>query len=830
MKKIYFLLLGLFLFNGLSAQNPADIDPSFNQFNLPLNHYFVDSKVTKSKVLLDGKILLIKGENTLVRLDGNKMDTSFNTGTGFTDGSSSAILNDFAVQPDEKIIIAGSFTKYNGVNVQRLIRLNSDGSIDTSFNIAGVGLQNDGVTQIELQSDGKIIIIADQTSSGGVFDNLKRLNPDGSLDNSFVTVPNYRFRKVAIQPDGKLVVTHNTNNNYSSAINKIARLNTDGSFDTAFTTANITIPSPSDNLAIVKLIILSNNKIVVGGRFNRCNSLPYLDLVRLNDDGSVDTSFNIGAGFVAASTSYRSDYVFDITEDLNNKIIVSGSFIKFNNVNRSNLVRLNVDGTLDVTFADIGSLVNIEEIKSISLFSDQKILISGDLGYKNAQDYYIAKINIDGTRDISFNNICKGFINTPVRTAVQTSNGKILVGGNFHTYNGIKCYGFTRLNYDGSVDNTLNYGGLNGLENSNLVDISAIGLTSDNKIYLGGFFSTFNGEPIKRLVRLNSDGTRDTTFNTGGSIDYGSANPGKVKDILALPNGYVLIAGSFSNYNGTSCYGVLALDNNGNHLGFPDVGQNATCFKMQTDGKILIGLSHLESGNYSTGAIKRFDSTTWGFDTSFVLDPLLTSGSVTSIEIQQDDKIILCGEFVIGGVTKSLVRILSNGALDSSFNFTLQNDTIKVKNIALTPNQKCVIELYNSSPSSRTIMRLNSDGSVDNTFNQLALSSNSSVNLYSQTDGKILMYGYLPNSQGNPGSGLNRLLGEEYNFIQGQNKIDLNNNGCDVSDPPFTNLKLRVSSGANSFDYIANTTGNYIAALTNGTHTITPTFENPTLF
>lgn len=836
MKKIYFLVITICVLNGVRAQNPADLDSEFNRFNLPLNYYFVDAQVNKSKVLLDGKIILIKNGRNVVRLEGNQIDTSFDTGTGFTNSSGGdAILKDFAVQSDGKIIIGGIFNSYNGVTIPRLVRLNQDGSLDTSFNLQGVGLKNEGVIQIEIQADNKIIIVADETNIGGFFDNLKRLNSNGSLDTSFITVPNYRFEKVAIQADGKYVVAHNTNNSFYSQINKIARLNIDGSFDTSFSTAQL---SSSSDVYAKKILIQSDGKIVVGGSFMGCNSTSFRDLVRLDSSGLVDTSFQIGYGF-DESSSYNLDFVSDIIQQSDDKLVVSGSFMTFNQINRENIIRLNENGSNDDTFVDLYNFLNFSTISSISFFSDEKILISGSIGDNKKQGNYIVKINTDGTKDNSFNNIGKGFFNTFVNTVVQTTDGKILVGGDFHSYNGSKCNGFTRLNYDGSVDATLTYGGLNGFYdsssskvNSHNGEITAIEPISNGKIYIGGHFSTFNGQVANRLVRINSDGTNDSTFNVGEGIDYGNSSPGIIKDIFALADGSVLVAGSFSRYNKANCYGVLALNSSGGRLGFPDVGNDVSCLKKHIDNKILIGLNHSGSGNYSIGAIKRFNLDSWSFDTSFVIDPLLSGGSVTSIEVQQDNKILLSGEFVIDGVTKSLVRILSNGTLDTSFNFTLQNNTTLVRNITLTPNQKIIIDIASGALyfPEHTIMRLNSDGSVDNTFNQFIPSGNSLVNFCSQTDGKILIYGNLSNSIGNSGAGLNRLLGEDYNFIQGITKIDSNNNGCDINDSAFTNLKLRVSSGANSFDYITNATGNYNVALTNGTHTVTPKFENPNYF
>ena len=825
MKKIYFLLLAFSFLSTANAQNPSDIDPNFNQLNLPLKNYFVDGNVGKSKVLPDGKILLIKNY-TLIRLDGNQLDTSFNTGTGFNDTSDMqgrAVLTDFAVQPDGKIIVGGHFNYYNGIKTISLIRLNQDGSLDTTFKFISGGYYIYAAKHIEVQADGKIIIVGDENNGSK---NLSRLFSDGSTDKSFLP-PNYNFGNIAIQSDGKYVVTHNSNTISATEFSKISRLNIDGSVDTSFSSAQLS--GLYGGFVLSKKILIQNDgKIVIGGLFTGCNSTSSRDLVRLNTNGLVDTSLQIGSGFAGLLTN-DFHWVNDIIQQMDGKLIVSGCFMMFNQVNRENIIRLNSDGSDDNSFVDLYSFLNFNSIDSISLFNDQKILASGSLDYNNKkQGNYIVKINSNGTRDASFNNIGKGFFRTTVNDVIQSADGKILVGGQFHSYNGLKCNGFTRLNYDGSVDNTLNYGGLNGFEGNNNGEITSIETTSDGKIYIGGSFSTFNGNPAGRIVRINPDGKKDTSFNIGEGFDYRTAYPGRINDIMSLPNGYVLVAGFFSTFGWYNRYGIVALDSQGNMAGFPDVGRYVNCLKKQNDGNVLIG----SNGNTTVDAVLRFDVNSWKIDQSFVLDPLLKNGSVTSIAVQQDNKIILCGEFIINGIKKSLVRILYSGELDTSFDFTLQDDNNLVRNIALSPNQKIIIDLSNGflSNSVHTIMRLNSDGAIDTKYNNIKPATSSPVQFYTQTDGKILIYGNLPNSKGNPGAGLNRLLGEDYNFISGQNKYDSTNNGCDINDNILKNLKMHIYSGGNSFDYTTNTTGNYNAALTNGTHTITPKLENPIYF
>jgi uncharacterized delta-60 repeat protein len=119
-------------------------------------------------------------------------------------------VSDMVLQPDGKIVVVGFFSQYNTVTANYIIRLNSDGSVDTSFNI-GSGF-NYYVFNIVQQTDGKFVIIGAFTSYNGVSANrIIRLNLDGSVDTSFNTGSgfNQTLAKIAIQSDGKFVIAGN---------------------------------------------------------------------------------------------------------------------------------------------------------------------------------------------------------------------------------------------------------------------------------------------------------------------------------------------------------------------------------------------------------------------------------------------------------------------------------------------------------------------------------------------------------------------------------------------------------------------------------------------
>lgn len=826
MKKIYLLFSLLAVVLGFGQNfNPSDRDTGFNSVNVPLNHFFVETNANPkmSAVLPDGKIMVLTNSKNIIKLNGNLRDNSFSLGSFLDNQGDIAILQTFAVQPDGKILVGGNFKSYNGQIRYRLVRLNPDGSLDAGFNAPLSQLGSYGVLKIVLQRNGKILILGDtQINSSSYYNNVGRLNADGSIDTSFVIPINYRFAEIALQSDGKLLVNHNTSNDFNSLVNKLSRLNSDGSFDTSFPTVNFT-GLVGGGAGITKLLIQPDGKILAIGYFYNCNSVPRRNLVRINTDGTVDTSFLPGSG-----PTYESSYdgILDILQQPDGKIMIAGNFITFNGVARPKIARLNPDGSVDTSFADVSSFLNILGVKFISLFNDGKILAYGELSLNQKEGNYLVKINADGTRDNSYNNFEPGFFNSVVNDVYETADGKILVGGDFHTYNGQKCFSFTRLNQDGSVDNTLTYGGSAGFESNFPSYVSAIAQQADGKIYLAGMFSMYNGTSAKSIIRINPDGTRDTTFNLATT-----AFNSLITKILVKPTGGVLVSGQFSTYNGSSCVGLASISNTGGSVGAYSslITSSVKGIKYQADGKLLV--------NDNIGKLRRL-ATPSTLDSGFILDASMTSVNIELFELQNDGKILIQGTFTIGGVGKSFVRLLSNGSLDPTFDFTGQSSTLQVKNFTIAPDQKIVLFLdNNTSPNIDKVLRLNTDGSVDSSFMQQDYNEQYAMNrTYPKFkitgNGKILLYGDLYTYQGKPARGLIRLMGENYYYLQGQNRLDLNANGCDATDALLPDLKYRITDnvGTNDYDFIANATGNYNVAIPAGNYTVTPIFENPSYY
>ncbi len=343
-----------------------------------------------------------------------------------------------------KIVIIGRFTSFNGVPSEYIARLNSDGSVDTSF--VGPDFTSGYLYVAEILPDDKILV-------GGVFtvggySNFARLNPDGSLDTTFNPVAsgqkgtNGEVHALLVQNDGRILVG-GAFSSYNTTGKRMLRLMPDG------------LPDPTFNGSgtfngEVRTIALQGSQILVGGFFSGFTGFTKAKIVRLTDNGSYDSTFNPGGTGATGGTA-----VFDI-KVLDDKIFVAGKFDYYNGVNKRSIVRLNSDGTLDAAFntgnigvtslesnTGVGSGYNVF---SLCIQPDGKILLGGNFTQYNGVNVPkgMARIYQDGERDLTFvtgSGFTGGTLvyegKSVARDLVLQSDGKIIVGGDFTQYNGI---------------------------------------------------------------------------------------------------------------------------------------------------------------------------------------------------------------------------------------------------------------------------------------------------------------------------------------------------------------------------------------------------------
>ena len=199
-------------------------------------------------------------------------------------------------------------------------------------------------------------------------------------------------------------------------------------------------------------------------------------------------------------------------------------------------------------------------IRALALQSDGRILIGGDFTtYDGVNRSHFARVNLDGTLDWQFDpgSALDHSAYAVVETFTDTNQTvrKILVGGSFTLANGAPRHYLAQFNDDGSVDLGFNAdngaGGING-------PVWAIAVQTDHKIVIGGDFLSINGVARNHIARLNADGSLDNSFNNPGT---GASD--SVRALTIQLDGRILVGGLFTNFNGTVQNRIVRLNADG---------------------------------------------------------------------------------------------------------------------------------------------------------------------------------------------------------------------------------------------------------------------------
>ena len=361
------------------------------------------------------------------------LDPEFNSGLAFN-----ADVYALAIQPTGGIVAGGGFTTVNGLPQNRLARLNTNGSTDTAF-MAGLSGANDAVRAVITQSDTRLVV------------------------------------------GGQFTTFNSVNRNY------LTRLNTDGSLDPTFDPGSA---ADAPVYALAESSVQGTRRLYVGGEFNTFNGVPSPGLVRLYDNGTVDTSFNIAVGVngpVYAVAVYPTNTIHG------GKVVIGGAFTEVNGVARANIARFNVDGSVDTTF-NPGSGADAE-VRCVVLQPDGKVLAGGAFtSVAGTPLNRVARLNSNGSVDGTFA-VGSGCNEIVYAMALQADN-RILVGGDFTQASDVTRRRITRLMPDGQVDPSINFGaGANGF-------VDALLVQPDGNIVLGGGFTTMQDQTVNRIARI----------------------------------------------------------------------------------------------------------------------------------------------------------------------------------------------------------------------------------------------------------------------------------------------------------------------------------------
>ncbi|MBK9989341.1 MAG: hypothetical protein IPP19_01050 [Verrucomicrobia bacterium] len=638
-------------------------DPAFNRYG-----FFSGTAAVQS----DGRIVVAGPEGVVrLNLDGT-LDSTFNTGTGFGFG----VINSVVIQSDGRILAGGRITDFNGVSCGGIVRLNTDGSLDTAFHAPqgwirinrGPGVSHHGggiidtylgsVYDIVVQADGMIVYSNDFTNSDGSnCIGIERLNTDGTLDSTFNLGTGFGIRPSALvsQPEGKVLVGGIFTHFNGSNCPQVVRLNKDGSLDTSFH-ADPCLAAGSFNT----IALQPDGKNILGGRFTNLSGVPYSGIVRLNANGSLDTSFDYDLHrTLGVNPADRTCNVETIALQSDGRVVLNGYFSDGTVFPR--LVRLSTTGALDPTLSAPPSQIPGGAYVMVPV-TDGKYIIAG---YFDSIDglyrHHFGRLNSDGSLDLSFNT--EPFFGGYADTVVLQKDGKIVVGGSFTLFHATPRAGIARLTSDGLLDTSFdpNEGFAGG-------KVSSIVLQEDGRIIAGGDFTSFNGIASTGIVRVNTDGSLDTSFVPG----YGFSGGG-VTSIVLQPDGKIVVGGDFTTFDGVSRSGIARLNADGSvdTLFMPGdgfSGGQVASIALQPDGKIVVGGDFTTFDGVSRSGIARLNAD-GSVDTLFMPGDGFSGGQVASIALQPDGKIVAGGDFTTfnGAGCSGIVRLNANGSLDPSF-------------------------------------------------------------------------------------------------------------------------------------------------------------------
>ncbi len=421
------------------------------------------------------------------------------------------------VESVDGIYVGGSFSLVNGTSINKLVRFKQDGSIDTAFNI-GSGFNGSNISQINIDANGKILATGSFTTFSGVTTNSRivRLNTDGTRDYTLniTGATNNVVSTNTIDSLGRIYVTY-----YGSTFNDrnqsgLMRLFNDGSIDGSFNVG--TGPFPI-NAAINRVAIDSVGRIYLFGDLTSYNGVTVNNIVRLNDNGSIDTTFNTGTGF--------NSRVQNITFFNDNSFLAYGLFTLYNGVSVNRIIKLNIDGSVDTTFKyDSDFTRNCNQYKDIIVGDKIYLFGSGLLNYSGGSTN-VTSIRFDGSLSTSNLVYSGGIMTYNIDNITNAYEYEIL--NKKVTREFIETYDISSPSNTINVDSSIPTNTKIEVSNTILSDISSRELTSNKVNILTGTSANYPS-----VIALNN--TRIGSF--GITIDGSTASPTNgVKGYVTIP-------------------------------------------------------------------------------------------------------------------------------------------------------------------------------------------------------------------------------------------------------------------------------------------------------
>ncbi len=447
----------------------------------------------------------------------------------------------------------------------------TDGTVTTDLDHS-----DDYGQSVAIQTNGKILV-AGLSKAGPIIPPdyaLVRYNTDGSLDTSFNTTGKVttdfgdrdeKGNDVAVQPDGKIIVVGNSD--YDVVV---LRYNSDGSLDTTFSGDGIVTtavgPSASDGFAVT---IQSDGKIVVAGRSVNVLTDDDFTVLRYNSNGSLDASFGNSGVVITDFDDHDDNHASTVAIQSDGKILVAGSSWSIpDNKSDCVLIRYDGGGNLDTTFNSTGFVVTgLGETRcnDVVIQHDGKIVAVGTNYDGDDHDVVVIRYNSDGSLDTSFNNT--GIVMTDLdsddyaQSVALQSNGKIVVAGSID-----QNFALMRYKSDGSPDTGFS---TSGIVTTSIGTISAFGqalaIQPDGKIVVAGHNDSDAGDIDFAVARYIGDDPRPCapTISSVASSNWHNAatwnlnRVPNINDVVRIETDHTVIGPTSANVHTLCNFGIL---------------------------------------------------------------------------------------------------------------------------------------------------------------------------------------------------------------------------------------------------------------------------------
>jgi uncharacterized delta-60 repeat protein len=580
--------------------------------------------------------------------------------------------------------------------------------------------------------------------------------PEGKITTDFIDNVNDFGDGVTTQSDGKILVVGAAGHDFG-----VARYNTDGSLDSGFgrggrVTTNFVGEAPGlgDYDHAWSVAVQADGRIVVAGATaGSAYFTSAFAVARYQPDGSLDTSFGTG-GIVTTSVDgepFGFSEARAVTIQPDGKVVVGGFIIDLNTSDYAVAVaRYNSDGSLDATFGNGGTVItdaggSYEDIRSIALQPDAKILISGER-YSGGVggDFLLVRYNSNGSPDGGFG--AGGIVTTNFGFEDWTNAISLLPDGRIMAVGGTISSSFAPANFavarylaNGTPDGSFGVGGKVVTDFGGSDYGEGLAVFSDGAfVAVGTTLDSGTGDGDFALARFLSNGASDVSFGTGGKLTtdfgFGTDDQAEAGSVLGSDGRIVAAGFAYSPATGTYDFGLARYNPDGSlDSGFNSDGMVGTNFQgsqedsaraiaTQPDGKTVVAGE--SSGKF---ALVRYNDNgildkTFGIGGRLTADIGLMS-SARGIALQPDGKIVVAG-FAFSTISLTvdfaLVRFNADGSLDTSFGTggkvttDFANGSDQAAGVALLPNGTIVVA--GTSAGNFAVARYLANGDLDTSF------------------------------------------------------------------------------------------------------------------